>query len=286
MSDGKTSLLTLNLAQSSASLIKADTNTAKVDMVSAPLLQVNTTNNTGSEHTMSNANQAELSQQPPKQPPNPKMTELIEKKRKLTLTMPNINSSNSVSVSSDTSSISSDSSSNYLANMISANGVGGGVSNAANASSDKNLNAKANPIINQNGCANTNNNNSNNAQSNESTNNSNSNNNSNNNNNNNNNTGNNSSIINVNKRLKIGYNQQDSASHFLNNINLMNQSISITETPSMAKDLVTHLDMNNNISTPQIEKLLADFGANGSYPGQLKTPSKISFQKMYFFLFI
>jgi transcription factor AP-1 len=42
----------------------------------------------------------------------------------------------------------------------------------------------------------------------------------------------------------------------------------LNETPSLTKDLVHHLD-NNNISTPQIDKLLADFNASNY---NLKTP--------------
>lgn len=43
----------------------------------------------------------------------------------------------------------------------------------------------------------------------------------------------------------------------------------LSETPSLTKDLVHHLDINNNISTPQIDKLLADFNASNY---NLKTP--------------
>jgi len=50
----------------------------------------------------------------------------------------------------------------------------------------------------------------------------------------------------------------------------LSHSMSITsETPSMAKDLVNHLDNNNNLTTPQIEKLLESFGANNNL---IKTP--------------
>lgn len=70
------------------------------------------------------------------------------------------------------------------------------------------------------------------------------------------------------KRFKIGYNTQDSLTQFLPNLS---HSLSITgETPSMARDLVKHLD--NNLSTPQIEKLLESFADSNGYSNLHKTP--------------
>ena len=86
-----------------------------------------------------------------------------------------------------------------------------------------------------------------------------------NNNNSNNNTTNNSNDnepTHTNKRLKAYFDQG-----LINFPNCLSTSLSINETPSLNKDLIKHLDQNNNLPTPQIDKLITEFNANA-----IKTP--------------
>ena len=207
MSNDKTDVLALN--KESTPLQESSSISASASPSSLPFTKPSelTSNMSSSSSSVSSVNSTQSSLESSLKQ-NTKTNDLIEKKRKLTLTLPNIINSNSIS--SDTSSISSDSSSNYLANLIN----GDKNSNEANQTSSS-LNAQQqHPQLQLNS-----------------------------------------------KRLKAdGFTYLPNLSH----------SMSITsETPSMAKDLVNHLDNNNNLTTPQIEKLLESFGANNNL---IKTP--------------
>jgi hypothetical protein len=202
MSNDKTDILALN--KESTPLQESSSISAPPSSISFTKPSELTTNMSSSVSSV-NSTQSSL-ESSLKQ--NTKTNDLLEKKRKLTLTLPNIINSNSIS--SDTSSISSDSSSNYLANLIN------GEKNSNETNQTSSSNAQQHPQLQLNS-----------------------------------------------KRLKT-----DGFTYLPN----LGHSISITnETPSMAKDLVNHLDNNNNLTTPQIEKLLESFGANNNL---IKTPGK------------
>ena len=50
----------------------------------------------------------------------------------------------------------------------------------------------------------------------------------------------------------------------------LSSSLSVNETPSLNKDLIKHLDQTNNLSTPQIDKLINEYG--NSMNSAMKTP--------------
>ena len=188
MSNDKTDILTLN--KESTSQFASSSSSLKPPEPTGSMMA-------SSNHL--NSNESGLKQ-------TTKNNDLMEKKRKLTLTLPNTINSNSIS--SDTSSISSDSSSNYLASLIN------NEKNSNDGNQATNQQQYQQPQLQLN-----------------------------------------------NKRLKM----VDGLTYLPN----LGHSVSITsETPSMAKDLVNHLDNNNNLTTPQIEKLLESFGANNL----IKTP--------------
>lgn len=67
---------------------------------------------------------------------------------------------------------------------------------------------------------------------------------------------------NLNKKHKAYFNDG-----LINFPNCLGSSLSVNETPSLNKDLIKHLDQNNNLTTPQIDKLINDLNSNS-----MKTP--------------
>jgi len=81
-------------------------------------------------------------------------------------------------------------------------------------------------------------------------------------NNNNSNNSNDNEPTHTNKRHKAYFEQGH-----INFPNCLNTSLSVNETPSLNKDLIKHLDQNNNLPTPQIDKLISELNSNA-----IKTP--------------
>lgn len=79
-----------------------------------------------------------------------------------------------------------------------------------------------------------------------------------------------------NKRLKAYFDQG-----VVNFPSFLSSSLSVNETPSLNKDLIKHLDQNNNLPTPQIDKLINELNSNA-----LKTPGSalaiLGSNNMYF----